>query len=196
MKTESIEPRYNDNYGAGWIGFTYYDDSFISKGIAWFTRTGTKHPHVSHVLVVTSPGECIEAQPKGVVRADLAKYFDDPHCHIFFRKPTVFSRRIADQIVAAATSHLGDKYGYSLILADALAGSMLGRLVNKLTCNIPNRLVSGWLDSRKQEICSELGALCLQAVPELRGRGCLEMPACIVTPQMLAFDEQVFEPML
>lgn len=195
-ENRSAVPEYGVNYCRGWIGFTFTDDSIISQGVAWFSRTSSIEgkQKVSHTLICTGPDNCIEAQPRGVVRSDLEKYFNDPHVHIFFRRPKGFSLAMQQRIIDAAEQHIGDKYGYGLILADLMAGSFLGRVLNRLLCNAPNKMVSGWLDSKKSEICSELVALSLKADPSLDGKGCLTLPARMVTPEMLAFDDQVFDP--
>lgn len=195
---KSVPPQFADNYRRGWAGFTFHDDSFVSNGIAWFSRPDLLDlgdRKASHTLIVSGFDSCIEAQPKGVVESDLAKYFNDPHCHVFFRCPVGYTEEMGDIIVDAAAAHIGDGYGYGLIVADALAGSIAGRILNKLLFNLPHRLVSGWLDGRKQEICSELVALALQSVPALARLGCLTQPARMITPVMLAFDDQVFLPL-
>lgn len=196
---KSVSPVYGDNYNMGWVGCVFHDDSVISQGIAWFTRPDLLKPDqspVSHVLVVSGIGSCIEALPQGVVQSSLDSYFGQPNTHIFFRKPVLYDYQMGVNIVDEAEKHLGEKYGYSLLVADAMAGSFVGRILNWALFNWPHRIVSGMLDRKKEQICSELAARSLQADWRLRTLGCLAQPARMITPRMLAFDNAVFSPMV
>jgi hypothetical protein len=196
QQTTSAVPVFGVNYEAGYIGFVFEDDSFISAGIAWFTRWDRGNlPPVSHTLIVTGKNACVEADAPGVLRANLTQYFAAPHAHIFFRKPRDFSAAMAGIICQEAFSHVGDKYDFALIASDAVAASFLGHWLNRWTNNWPNRSLSWLLDSRGAEVCSELAAMCLQKVPGLARRGCLPWPARMITPQQLAGDDEVFVEM-
>lgn len=195
MTTHSQTPNFGVNYDVGWIGFQFVDNNLISLGIAWFTKwTAYKNIPVSHTFICTGHDECVEALGSGVVRSGLSERFADKHTHVCFRKPRHWDKASADQIKRTAEAHIGDKYDYSLILADALAGSMVGKLVNLLTRNWANRIVTKLLDSKKQQICSELAATALRSVPVLSHLGCLTLPPRMIVPSQLFSDEQVFEP--
>lgn len=186
------------NYMRGWVFFTFTDDNFVSEGIAWFTRPHLLKPDdrpVSHTGITTGPNGTIEALQQGVVESDLAKYFNDPHVHIFFRCPQGYTEDMGNTIVTAAAGYLGEGYGYPLIVANFLAKNILGRIINKLAFNWPNRAVSWLLDSKRQAICSELVAMALQAVPWLKNIGCLKNPARMITPRDLSSDDKVFVPL-
>jgi hypothetical protein len=195
MIVKSIKPKWGENYDFGFIGFSYSDKSFISRGIAYFERwTRLSDIKVSHTFVVSGPDEVIEAQPKGVVRATLSQYFNNPHALVFFRKPVGWTPEMGRRIVSAAEDNLGDAYGFSVILARFLANNCVGHVLNRLLGSVPDRLVTRLLDSRHQMICSELVAHCLKVQPELAGRGVLRRPEATVEPQALFEDPVVFEP--
>lgn len=183
---KSVVPQYGVNYDIGYIGFTFTDDSFISQGIAWFERWDRTSPiKVSHTFVVAGPDNTIEALAEGVVQSDLDKYFNDPHVHVFFKKPKPFNSIIAKGIVIEASKHIGEKYCYSLIVADAIDRSFIGHM---LGLN-----VTKYFEHRKEEICSQLVGEVLQEQPEISKYGCLQNPARMLTPQMLFEDPFIFE---
>lgn len=186
---KNVLPVYGENYKAGYVGFTYTTDSFISKGIAWFTRWDRMSDiKVSHVFLVSGNNECIEAQPKGVVVSDIGKYFDDEHCLVFFREPRVFNDQLAIRTIGAMRAQVGQKYGYSMIVADAIAGSFLGRLLGV------GKLFQKWCDGKKSAICSESVATAMKKQPEYDGIGILRLPANRITPQNLFEDDGTFKP--
>jgi hypothetical protein len=100
----SVLPEFGVNYNVGYIGFTYTDNSFISKGIAWFTRWAKGEnldvPNVplSHVIVVTGPDTCAEATVPRSKETPIQEYFDAPHTHIFFRKPVGWTDDLGKRI--------------------------------------------------------------------------------------------------
>jgi hypothetical protein len=199
MQTHSLKPNFGVNYDVGYIGFTARCCDPVAAGIAWFERWPVGRVPagliVTHALVVSGADECIEAHAKfGVQRSTLSKYFNDPHCQLFFRKPRGWDLPRGQQIVSAAAAHVGDKYGYGIILADLLANTYLGHWLNYWLRNWPNRLVCRLLDRAGSEVCSELAALALQEQWWIPRLGCLENPACMVTPQALFEDDCVFEP--
>ncbi len=201
MNTEAIKPNYGVNYDVGYIGFTARCCDPVADGIAWFERwipgaSGVPSGVVvTHALVVSGADECIEAHAQGGVRrATLSQYFNDPHCRIFFRKPRGWDVNRGNDIAMAAAEHVGDKYGYGIIIADLLANTFLGHRLNYWLCNWPNRIVCRLLDRPGAEVCSELAAAALQKqwwIPQI---GCLENAACMVTPQALFEDGLIFEP--
>ena len=195
MNSVSLIPVWGDNYRPGFIGFTFKDGSFVSNGIVFFTRWERMSDFkASHVLVVSGENACVEAQGSGVVEAPLSHYFDDLSYAIAFRKPKGWTPEMGERIVKAAREHVGKKYGYALIVGNAVTHSTAGRLLHKLTKGWTTRVVSKWFDGANAEICSETVALALQTQPELKNLGCLKQPANTITPQQLFEDNEVFEP--
>ena len=196
VKIESIDPEFGVNYNKGYVGFTYYNTSVISRGIAYITRWAKMGDiKVSHTLLVTGKDECIEAHIKqGVVRSTLTKYFDDPRCQIFFRKPVGLTSDIAKRIEAVAAAQVGTKYDTDLIVAEAAQGGIIGKLVNRIFHGKPDRLVSKLLNRDDRWICSELVAYCLDEQPEYHNQGSLHDPNETIDPQELFEDAVIFEP--
>ena len=191
----SLIPIYGDNYRPGFVGFTFKDGSFVSEGIVFFTRWERLSDFkASHTLIVSGEDACVEAQGRGVVESDLGKYFDDLGYAIAFRKPKGWTPELGDRIVTSAREHIGKKYGYALIVGNAITHSVTGKLFDRLTKGWTTRWVSKVFDQSKAEICSETVALALQAQPELAKLGCLKQPANVITPQMLFEDNELFEP--
>ena len=196
MKTvlERNAPKYLTNYGPGWVGFTYHPDQWLSYGIAYFERyEDADGIPVTHTFVCSGPDKCIEALGRGIVESDLGKYFNDPKCRIFFLRPKGWSEVMGMRIVSAAHQHIGDRYGYGIIAADALGNTLAGRAINRLTGGLLSQWLWKRLDRPKAEICSELVADALQAQPEFNGVGCLKGKSWEITPQMLFEDDFVFE---
>lgn len=195
MEIQSREPCYGDNYKAGYIGFSFNDASVVSNGIAYLTRwTRMSEVKVSHALVVAGDGVCIEAQMKtGVAEQPLANYFDDPHYHLFFRKPRGYTPDIGGRIAAAAKGQVGAGYDKWLIVAQAMQGCFLGRWVRAVFGDKPDERVSRFLNRPDKWICSELAAYALDAQPEYRDKGVLKKPDFTIDPQELFEDAELFE---
>jgi len=188
-----MKPKFGENYDIGYIGFTFCPGDIISEGIAYFSDAETDID-VSHTLLVTGKNECIEAHIKnGVVVSTLSKYFNDPDCQIFFRKPVWLTHEIADRMVETAEEQVGCEYDTSLITAQALQGSFLGRLINKVFDGSPDKYVSNMLDSDNKWICSELVAYILDSQPEYRDKGILSKPNSTINPQELFDDTVIFK---
>lgn len=196
LEITSMAPKYGDNYKAGYIGFTYHNTSVACLGIAYMTRWARMSDvRVSHALLVTGENECIEARVKnGVARSDLQKYFDDPHCQIFFRKPVDLTDAIAVRMKAVAEKEIGTKYDFNLIAAQALQGLLIGKLINKVFNGSPDRLMSKLLNEDDRWICSELIAYSLDEQPEYKGKGVLDNPTDTIDPQELFEDSVIFTP--
>lgn len=198
MKIEitSVNPVYGETYKKGYIGFTYYNSSIISKGIAYITRWAKMSDiKVSHTLVVTGDNECIEAHIKnGVVRSDLDRYFNDPHCQIFFRKPIGLTDEVANELEKVAAKEVGTKYDINLIAAEAIQGTFIGKLINSVFKGKPDRLVSKLLNRDDRWICSELVAYCLDSQSIYHDQGILSKATDTIDPQELFEDETIFEP--
>lgn len=191
----SLPPSYGVNYSLGYIGFIHHlDPGLVSSGIAYFQ--GAPEPgdiSVTHALVVTGDGVCSEAQASGVKEAPLDEYFNDPKVALVFRKPRGWHVGMGEIIAQDARSRDGEKYAYSLILAQALAKSKLGRLLNRWFQDKPDALVSRLLDFGNMEYCSEHAAKALQAVESLRNQGILSKPARTIDVQELFGSRAVFE---
>lgn len=195
MKSVSLIPIWGDNYRPGFIGFTFRDGSIVSKGIIYFTRWDRMSDFkASHTLIATEENSCVEAQGRGVVEAPLNHYFDDLRYAIAFRKPRGWTPELGERIVKSAREHIGKKYGYALIVGNAITHSVAGKLFSKITKGWTTRVISKWFDAHDAEICSETVALALQAQPELAKLGCLKNHANTITPQRLFEDDEVFEP--
>ena len=182
------------NYAPGYIGFTFRHNSFVSDGIAYFTRWDRMSDiPVSHCLIVTGEDHCIEAVPDGVVSNYLANYFEEPNCHIFFRKPRLWSVDMGARITEAVELELGKRYDYGAIAAHGLCNTILGRFIDKLTGEVPAELVIKLLEDDDKWFCSELAAYGLKAQPEIGEKGCLVKPTYMINPQELFEDGIVFE---
>lgn len=197
IEITSVNPVYGKTYKKGHIGFTYYNASIISIGIAYITRWAKMSDiKVSHTLVVTGDNECIEAHIQhGVVRSDLDKYFNDPKCQIFFRKPTGLTDEVANELEKVAAKEVGTKYDIKLIAAEAMQGTHIGKLINRVFKSKPDRLVSKLLNKDDRWICSELVAYCLDGQSIYHDKGILDKPTETIDPQELFEDETIFEPL-
>lgn len=194
---KSISPEFHKTHDVGYIGFTYYNASFVSQGIAYFTRwSKMSEITVSHALVVTGANECIEAlgDMNVVARSPLTKYFDDPRCAIFFRKPVQWTAVVGGGIAKTALSQEGQKYDYGLIVADAVKGSFLGHLISGCFKGVKEDILTKLLNKDTRWICSELAAYALDEQPEYRDKGILNKECDTITPQELFEDGTIFEP--
>jgi hypothetical protein len=192
---ETIQPQFQKTHDNGYIGFTYFHESIISLGIAHFTRWAKMSEiTVSHTLIVTGENECVEALFDGVTRSPLNKYFDDPQCSIFFRKPRNWNVDIGARIAVTALIEVGVKYNYGLIVADALKGTFLGHLIEECFKGQKQDILTKFLNDDRRWICSELAAYCLDEQPEYHDKGILNKECDTITPQELFEDETIFEP--
>lgn len=194
---ESREPQFGINYMTGHIGFAFKDDFIVSKGIAYFTRWDDYNDiPVSHALVVTGDGKCVEAlgEKDEVMEDGLDKYFNDEHYHIFFREPANFNVDVGQRVAVVACSKKGEKYDYGLIVANAIAGTILGHVIDKLTDGAFDGDLCAMCNDNKKWICSELAAYALNEQPEYKGKGVLAKGADTITPQILFEDEVIFKP--
>ena len=196
----SVLPEFGANYNVGYIGFTYTDNNFISKGIAWFTRWDKgKNPDVpnvplSHVIVVTGQDTCTEATVPRSKETPLQEYFDAPHTHIFFRKPTGWTDDMGTRISWSTLNRMGWTYGYTSIVGHALANNIFGKALGWATFGWTTKMFKRAFDRKNQAICSEFAALAMQDQPEFKGKGVLAKKACEIDPQMLFNDREIFCP--
>ena len=190
---KTIKPRFGTNYDIGHIGFTFYPGDIVSEGIAYFSDAETD-VEVSHTLLVSGKDECIEAHIKnGVQISTLSKYFDDPRCQIFFKKPVGLNPELARRMIETAKEQVGCEYDTSLIIAQALQGSFLGRLINKVFNGKPDEYISDKLDSDGKWICSEFMAYDMDSQPEFKDKGILAKPDNTIDPQELFDDKIIFK---
>jgi len=194
-EVRSVEPVFGKNYDAGWSFGTYKDESFISSGIAWFTRWDEQGPlPVSHVGIVVSENHVIEShRTTGVAEAPLEKYFNDPHTHIYFRKPRDLDQKTVSRLSAALVSQLGAKYDMGLIKAHLLAGTFLGHWLDELVHGRLEQWLCQVSETEGAFICSELTAWAMQQT-KYDGVGCLEFPACTISPAQYIWDSEIFTP--
>lgn len=194
---ESQAPEYGVNYNAGYIGFTFDDDSVISEGIAYFTRWDRLSDiPVSHALIVIGENTCIEAVAgQGVIQSNLGKYFWDKNSHIFFRKPVGINENIVNEIIWTAKKEIGASYANGLIVNDMVRATFLGHLLDKLSHDEIFDRISMVLDEKGSFICSELAAYCLKSAKSwiYNNAGILDRPASAITPQSLFSDSIIFE---
>jgi hypothetical protein len=140
------------NYGPGYIGFSYNDSNLFSKGIVYFTKDEADNLSISHTFVVIDAKTIAEAAVGGVKLVPIAKYFDNPHYAVFFKKPKNLTPEISNRLVTEARSRSGRGYDYSLIVHFFLRKFFLYRWISesKLFSKQPS-----FFDSEDQEVCSE-----------------------------------------
>lgn len=195
MKTQQITPQFGVNYDVGYIGFTRSSGNIVSCGITYFTRWfKLSEIAVSHALVVTGEDECVEALPSGVEKSKLSKYFNGSNVQIFFRQPRGWTQEMGERIRQAAYKRVGRKYGYSNIAGQAVANSILGKVLSAVTFGWFGKAVLKVTDSQKTDICDETAYEVLKAQPELSGAKIFYRPSWETNPQQLFEDEGVFEP--
>lgn len=189
-------PQWRGNYDIGYVGFTVTKGSFISAGISWFSRWSDipKVPAPTHCFIILGEDETVEAFASGVKRGTLSAYLANEDVCLLVRRPRDYSRAIGESIANEALTHLGHGYDYFLIGALAISNTFLGHFFTKLTGGWFQRAVTSLADNRKEEMCSELVTLALQAQQSLKLRGCLIQPARVVKPVDLFIDPFCFEP--
>lgn len=190
-------PQYGVNYDKGYIGFVYNDKSWISEGIVYFTKWDDLYNiPVNHALIVEDQDNCIEAMMlEGVKRTPLKQYFNDPHTHIFFRKPNKLNSDIAKKITGAAAAELGADYANGLIINDAVRGTLLGHIIDDLTHDALFDFLSKMMCKKGAFICSQLAAYSLKSAKDWKYHniGVLKRPTTAITPQELFCDGIIFE---
>lgn len=194
MDIQVSTPLFGANYDTGYIGFTY-TGGLVAAGVAYFERWHRLSDiKVTHALVVSGENECIEAHiDEGVARVSLAKYFDDPQCRIFFRKPRGWNPELGQRIAAAAGTKVGAGYNTGLVVAEAAADTVAGHWLNRLLRDWPHRVLNRWLARPREFICSELAAYALAQQPGFAGQGMLARPLDTIDPQELFEDAVLFE---
>jgi len=197
MKIIQAKPKWGETLLPGYCGFITRERDLVGDGVEWFERFELGLPFV-HTFVVEDEGESspniIEAHAgTGVHRTTMDQYLGQRDCQCFIRMPMGWTTDIGDKIVAAASAHLGEKYAFSLIFADAVTNTFVGHCLNQLTFSIPDRFLCWALSDAHRKICSELVALALQSQFYLRLRGCLRRPADTIIPKELGNDGSVWD---
>jgi hypothetical protein len=178
------------NYGPGMIGFSYRDNSVVSRGIAWFTQEEHDRIVPSHTFIVRDKTKLVEAHFPEVREAELSEYFDNPHIVVFFKKPKELTIKEIDVLVFNALLHLGRKYdvgsyGYYLV-------RKLLRLLGRFE---PNKDKPSKFNSPEAWVCSELVSHCLKMVPKYANLFPLsEYHPSKIDPVMLFRSEELFQP--
>ncbi len=167
-KNISIEkPEYKNNYSAGYVGFTYTDNSFVSNGIIFFTQKLAYWLKVSHCFLVRDEEHGLEAtltrKVNGVHKFKLQEYFNNPHCHVFFCKPIELCDDYTNTILIEAKKHIGKKYDLPLF-----GGFILRWILRPLEALPCIRLKPSIFDSSISFICSEYVSTCLKQIPLYR----------------------------
>ena len=183
---------FSVDYDVGWAGFTNTGGAIadaIGYGERWDrleAKRGT--PTVTHAFVVIAPGVGVEAHLEtGVARFALSKYWNDPKCKLYFRRPRGWTPEMGLNIAARAqlSPPLGHPYDKSLIEAMALSYSVLGHGLSLATRGWFKRMLCMHFSTPYAYICSEAVAYIYQQFPELKDKGCLKQPACTIDPQQL-----------
>lgn len=120
----------------GQIGIIRHGDTLISKLIEWDTDS-----HTHHVVVATSPTQCVSAEPGGVVVRTNAAYRNI----LWFRLTLTDGEKAA--IVAAAETKLTLPYNYAIYPV---------LFMQKLTGIPTPQCVAAWLGRRRNVDCSQL----------------------------------------
>lgn len=223
MKIIPTKPVWGETLQAGYCGFITREKDFVGDGIEWFERFEEGLPFV-HTFVVEgpvkpagmsdieprlagtpTPPSAVSAPPisiieahagTGVHRATLDEYLGQRDCQCFIRMPIGWTAEIGEKIVAGASAHLGEKYAFSLIFADAVTNTLVGHWINQLTFSVPDRFLCWVLSDAHRKICSQLVALALQSQFYLRLRGCLRHPADTIMPKELGNDASVWDAVI
>lgn len=190
------KPGWRANYDIGYCGFSINHHSFISAGINWFQRWSDlpRVPSPTHCFIVTGEDEIIEAGPRGVQKNNLSSYLHKEDLALLIRRPAQYTPAKGQLIAECAAGYLGQKYGYTLIAALAVSNSTVGKILSLLTKGWFERQVTRLADAKRQQVCSELVARCLQSIPFLAIRGVLQRPARTIKPVDLFQDTIAFEP--
>lgn len=204
MKIVPAQPSWGETLAPGYCGFITRERDIVGDSIAWFERFELGLPFV-HTFVVETSTDSINSQPPainiieahaitGVARATLDQYLGQKNVQCFIRIPKGWTPAIGTKIAASAATCLGEKYAFSLIVADALSNTWLGHGINWVTQNRWDKFICWALSNAHQKICSQLVALALQSQFYLRLRGCLRRPAATIMPKELGNDNSLWDP--
>lgn len=188
------KPVFGENYKPGYVGFTFTDGSFLSSGIAWFTRWdakkgGAPNLKLSHTIIVIDKDTCIEATWPKIKISPLSNYFNDDPKHICFRKPKGLTPEIAKEMIEQGKIRIGEHYDISVIVGQFLKKNIFGRVFSFLTFRLSDKVLIKVFDAARAAVCSEFVAWCMKAA----GYELKRIPADY-TLQDLFHDEDLFEP--
>jgi hypothetical protein len=186
-----VPPKYKSkgedgNYSAGYVGFSYKDNSIVSFSISIFTRMEYEFGVVpSHAFYVVDEKSIIEATGLGVRFTQIEHYFEDPHYIVFFRKP----RNLNPYKVAVMTDWLfkqvGKEYDFKLLASFFIWIESLPFL----------RKYPSIFNTPSNFLCSELVAEALNKIPEFSAAPPLSTyHTSKITPNQLFHSESIFEP--
>lgn len=193
MNIKIEQPNWGQNCGMGWVFWTVTKHNFISAAINWFEKwDNIDRVPVTHMGIISGQDETLEAFSDGVHKGTLSRYLGDEDVALITRPLDGWTPEVGARIVAEASKYLGQKYGYTLIVAMAVANSILGKGLDWITRGWFGRTIERWADSKKQMICSELVATALSAMPEYSGKGFLQLKPYQVTPMIAFNDHYVF----
>jgi hypothetical protein len=195
IRVTQQHPRYEANYGPGWIGFISRRHEFVAAGIDWFSRWDEiSHIPISHVFNLAGQDLTIEAFEKGVSDGSLYNYLTDPDVALLVRRPRGLSPAFARAIVAEAEKRLDEPYNNRLIVALAASETFLGHWLNKITNGHWEKFLCRRAARPDEWICSQLVATTLLLTMPAAAYGVLTLPPYIVKPIDLFEDLFAFEP--
>lgn len=148
------------NFGAGMVGFSFRDNNLISLGICVFTREELSNKNVSHSFYTVDGHTIIEAEEEGVIISDPKKYFDNPHIHVFFKKPRNLNPEYVQKMTEYAFSLVGKGYGWGLFI-----NFLYQWVCNKIGIKTSQKS-RPLLDNPNTFCCSELTAGILNQIKE------------------------------
>ncbi len=183
-------PVFGEDYGAGYVFFSYVSGDLISAGIALFqSLEDVPFSRVSHCGIITEDGRCIEATAPVVCESDFAtKYLTDKNnTVVFFRKPLHWTHAATTGALHEVRGFIGRPYAYA-----GVAGSALYLLLTAgwRCCSFLRRWQNP-LNPKDQMFCSEL---VVHGMRNFEGKtGCLKYDASNVTPADLFCDNKIWQ---
>jgi hypothetical protein len=190
----SVVPEFGVNYNMG-IGFSYQDNSFVSKGIA---VTRWNRGRIQMFLMCRCPMPSLSStrgmqQPQPIVhRLPALPLLRQPH--VMSSSGSRSSGLRAWERIAVSQTRLGSVYDYSLVAGHALSDTFLGKALGLVTFGWSTKMFRKIWNRKNSYICSVFLALALQDQPELKKKGILKKKACEIDPQALFQDGIVFKP--
>lgn len=197
----SVPAVYGVTYTAGDVFFTVpcrlHEDA-IALGIVYLTRWERYGDvAVNHVGTIVGPGLGVEAQMRrGTVCCDMHDYFEDPRVLVLIRRPFGLTPHTGQVLSAIARGRVGRPYDKALIAAHGIAGTILGRALDRLFGGRVREALAKRLQRDDADICSEGVAIILREWRRRIGMalsGCLGESPETITPQRLFEDRTVFE---